>query len=75
MESLIVPALAPGSVVTTPRQATHFVVTEYGVADLKGKSTWQRAELLINIAHPDFRDDLIKDATRMGVWKRTNKLV
>ncbi len=75
MESLIAPALAPGSVVTTPRQATHFVVTEYGVADLKGKSTWQRAELLINIAHPDFRDDLIKDATRMGVWKRTNKLV
>ena len=44
--------------VTTPRNDTHIVVTEYGVADLKGKSLRQRAEALIAIAHPDFREEL-----------------
>ena len=73
VESLIVPTLAEGSVVTTPRQATHFIVTEYGAADLKGKSTWERAELLIEIAHPDFQDQLVKDAEAMGLWKRINR--
>ena len=73
VESLIVPTLTQGSVVTTPRQATHFIVTEFGAADLKGKSTWERAELLISIAHPDFQDQLIKDAESMGLWNRTNR--
>ncbi len=75
LESLITPGLAPGSIVTTPRMATNFIVTEYGAADLKGKSTWERAELLISIAHPSFRDDLIKDAERMGIWKNSSKLL
>lgn len=75
VESLISPGLAPGSIVTTPRMATNYIVTEYGAADLKGKSTWERAELLIGIAHPDFRDDLIKEAERMGIWKNTSKLL
>lgn len=75
LESLIAPGLAPGSIVTTPRMATNFIVTEYGAADLKGKTTWERAELLINIAHPDFRDQLIKDAERMGIWKNSSKLL
>ena len=73
-ESLIKPMLSEGSIVTTPRTATNFVVTEYGIANLKGKNTWQRAELLINIAHPDFRDDLIKQAEKMGIWKNTSKV-
>lgn len=72
-ESLIAPILTPGSIVTTPRMATHNIVTEYGAVDLKGKSTWERAELLISIAHPDFRDELIKSAEQMGVWKNTSK--
>jgi acyl-CoA hydrolase len=54
---------------------TDFIVTEYGAVQLKGKSTWQRAELLISIAHPDFRDDLIKEAEKMGIWKRSSKLI
>lgn len=75
LESLISPVLPPGAIVTTPRMATNFIVTEYGAADLKGKTTWERAELLIGIAHPDFRDQLIKDAERMGIWKNTSKLL
>jgi acyl-CoA hydrolase len=40
---------------------------------MKGKSTWQRAEAIISIAHPDFQDDLIKEAEKMGLWRRSNK--
>ena len=48
--------------VTTPRNDTHIVVTEYGAVDLRGKSLRQRAEALISIAHPSFRDELARDA-------------
>jgi 4-hydroxybutyrate CoA-transferase len=47
-----------GATVTTPRTDVHFIVTEYGIADLRGKSVPDRAKALINIAHPDFRDKL-----------------
>jgi acyl-CoA hydrolase len=50
--------LAPGSVVTTPRFCIDYVVTEYGIARLRGKSLWARAEALTAIAHPKFRDEL-----------------
>lgn len=56
--SKIVVMLAPGSVVTTPRYCIDYVVTEYGVAHLRGKSLWARADALIAIAHPEFRDEL-----------------
>ena len=56
--SRIVATLPPGSAVTTPRHCVEYVVTEYGVADLKGKSLSERAEALIGIAHPDFRETL-----------------
>lgn len=72
--SRVVPTLAPGTIVTCPRSVVHYVVTEFGVAQMKAKSTWQRAEALINIAHPDFRDQLIKDAAAMGIWRQSNKL-
>ena len=74
-ESLITAGLAPGSIVTTPRMATNYIVTEYGAADLKGKTTWERAEMLIGIAHPDFRDGLVKEAERMGIWKNSSKIL
>lgn len=73
LESLIHPTLPMGSIVTTPRAAVNFIVTEYGGVNLKGKSTWQRAEALISIAHPQFREELIKEAEKMGIWRNTSK--
>lgn len=75
VRSLILPTLPGGSIVSAPRSATHYVVTEYGAVNLKGKSTWERAELLISIAHPDFRDDLIRQAEKMGIWKNSSKVL
>jgi acetyl-CoA hydrolase len=54
----IVPALKEGAGVTTSRNHVHYVVTEFGVAELYGKSIRQRALNLINVAHPKFRDEL-----------------
>ncbi len=65
--STIVPTLPEGSFITVPRQDTDYIVTEYGVAKLKGKSTRERALALINIAHPDFRDKLIFEAKRLNL--------
>ncbi len=73
VRSRIVPAISPGSVVTVPRSMTHYVVTEYGSVMLKGLSTWERAEALISIAHPDFRESLVIEAERMGIWSRTHR--
>lgn len=73
--SRIVPTITPGNVVTLPRTVVQYVVTEYGKANLKGKATWQRAEMLINIAHPDYREELIKQAEKMKIWTRTNKRI
>ena len=72
--SRIVPTLSPGTIVTCPRSIVHYVVTEFGYAQLKAKSTWQRAEALIDIAHPDFREQLIKEADAMGIWRQSNKI-
>ncbi len=71
--SRITPAFAKHTIVTTPRTVTNYVVTEYGVAQLKGRSTWERAEALINIAHPDFREALIKEAEALKIWRRSNR--
>lgn len=73
MHSRIRPTLAEGSIVTDTRANAHYVVTEYGKVCLKGMSTWQRAEALIGIAHPDFRDDLIRDAEKQKIWRKSNR--
>ncbi|MGN1206491.1 MAG: butyryl-CoA:acetate CoA-transferase [Eubacterium sp.] len=71
--SRIRPTLANGSIVTDTRANIHYFVTEYGKVNLKGLSTWQKAEAIISVAHPDFRDDLIKEAENMHIWRRSNK--
>ena len=57
--------LKQGAGVVTGRNHVHYIVTEYGVADLYGKTIRQRAQLLIKIAHPDFRKDLEKQAKEL----------
>ncbi len=73
LKSRIVPTLTNGSICTDPRSTVQYIVTEYGMVNLKGLSTWQRAEALIGIAHPQFRDELIVAAENMGIWRESNK--
>ena len=63
--SRIISQLAPGSAVTTPRHSAQYIVTEYGVAEIWGRSTKERADALINIAHPKFRDELAEEAKKL----------
>ena len=72
--SRIKPLLTEGAIVTDPRALVSHVVTEYGIVNLKGKSTWERAEAIISIAHPDFRDSLVREAEKMGIWRRGTRL-
>ncbi|MCR4763546.1 MAG: butyryl-CoA:acetate CoA-transferase [Lachnospiraceae bacterium] len=71
--SRILPTLPAGSIVTDTRANAMNIVTEYGKVCLKGKSVWERAEALISIAHPDFRDELISEAEKMHIWRNSNK--
>jgi 4-hydroxybutyrate CoA-transferase len=64
--SRLVTMLKRGAGVVTSRNHVRYIVTEYGVADLYGKSIHKRAETLINIAHPDFRTDLRREATELS---------
>ena len=66
--SRIVPMLSPGTHVSTSKNDVNYVVTEFGVAQLRGKSAKQRARELISIAHPDFRAELIEQAKIMQVY-------
>jgi len=72
--SRVRPTLTSGAVVTTPRTVVHWLATEYGKINVKGMSNWERAEAVISIAHPDFRDDLIKEAEKMGIWHQSSKI-
>lgn len=73
LSSRIRPTLSNGSIITDARPNVHWLVTEYGKVCLKGLSSWQRAEAIISVAHPDFRDELIKEAEKMNIWRRSNK--
>ena len=73
LASRIRPTLAEGSIVTDTRVNTMYVVTEYGCVNLKGLSSWERAEALISIAHPDFREELIQAAQKQKIWYHSNK--
>ncbi len=66
--SRIVPRLKEGAAVTTPRMDTHYVCTEYGLVNLKHKSVGERAEALISIAHPNFREELTREAQEMRLF-------
>jgi acyl-CoA hydrolase len=72
--SRIVPHMPAGTIVTDPRTIPMFIITEYGKVNIKGKSVWDRTEQLISIAHPDFRDELIKAAEKQNIWVKSNKI-
>ncbi|MBQ2739259.1 MAG: butyryl-CoA:acetate CoA-transferase, partial [Oscillibacter sp.] len=72
LQSRIRPTLREGSVVTDTRCNVQYLVTEYGMVNLKGATTWERAERIISIAHPDFREELIREAERMKIWRRSS---
>jgi acyl-CoA hydrolase len=61
-KSRIVLELTPGNIVTTPRTDIMYVVTEYGMVNLKGKSVPERVRAMISLAHPDFREELERQA-------------
>ena len=65
--SRIISRFPKGTMVTTPRMDVHYVATEYGIVNLKGKSTRARALDLISIAHPKFRDELMREAENMAL--------
>jgi len=65
--SRIVSSFLPGTVITTPRSDVHYIVTEYGIANLRMRSIPERVKAMIGIAHPDFRDQLTKEAVENGL--------
>jgi len=73
LHSRIVPSFTQGDIITSPRSQAYYMATEYGIVNLAGRSTWERAEGLISLAHPDFREELIKKAEEQHIWLPSNK--
>lgn len=73
LHSRIVPHFG-GDIISAPRAQAFYLVTEYGCVNLAGLAVWQRAEALVSLAHPDFRDELIAAAEAQGIWRRSNKI-
>ena len=74
MTSRIVPTFERGTCTTVSRHLVDYIATEYGVRKMKAQNQWVRTERIIEIAHPDFRDDLVKQANELKIWTRTNKI-
>ncbi len=70
LHSRIKALMTLGSAITDTRPTVQYVVTEFGKVNLKGLATWQRAEALISIAHPDFREGLIAEAKELKIWRK-----
>ena len=68
LHSKIVPMLTPGAAVTTSRNDVDYVVTEYGIAWLRGLTIAERVQALTKIAHPDFRAWLLEEAEKNHIW-------
>jgi len=69
LHSSIVPRFT-GDIITSPRSQVYYIATEYGVVNLEGRNSWERAEMLISIAHPDFRESLEKAAVEQRIWRK-----
>lgn len=73
VHSRITGRLTLGAAVTTPRSCVQYVATEYGIVNLRGRNGWERSDLLISIAHPEFRQQLIQEAEAMKIWRNRNR--
>lgn len=73
LKSRITPTITPGGAVTATRTNIQYLVTEFGMVNLKGLTTWQRAEAIVSVAHPQFQEELIAQALAMGIWRRSNR--
>lgn len=73
LKSRFYPTFSGGDIVTDPRSQGFYLVTEYGIVNLAGRSTWEKAEMLISIAHPQHRDELIAAAEKQNIWRKSNK--
>lgn len=73
LQSRFYPTFSGGDIVTNPRSQGFYLVTEYGIINLAGRSTWEKAEMLISIAHPDHRATLIQAAEKQKIWIKSNK--
>lgn len=62
-----------GEIISAPRAQAFYLATENGVVNLAGRTSWERAEGIIGLAHPDFREELIKAAEEQKIWRRSNK--
>ena len=69
IHSCIVPHFR-GDIITSPRSQVYYIATEYGVVNMEGATSWERAERLISIAHPDFREELTRAAEKQGIWRK-----
>ena len=73
LQSRFKPTFSGGDIVTDPRSQGFYLVTEYGMVNLAGRSTWEKAELLISLAHPQHREELIAAAEQQKIWRKSNK--
>lgn len=73
VKSRILPRFSNGDIITDPRSQAFNMVTEYGCVNLAGRNAWERAELLVSIAHPDFREELIEAAESQKIWRKSNR--
>lgn len=74
LQSRIVGNFAYGTNPTLTRHMIDYIVTEYGVKKMRAQNIWVRAENLIELAHPQFRDGLVEEANQLKIWTRTNKI-
>jgi len=74
LQSRIVGTFPYGTNPTLTRHMVDYIVTEYGVKKMRAQNVWVRAENIINLAHPQFRDELVEEANKLKIWTRTNKI-
>jgi len=73
LQSRIVGNFSYGTNPTLTRHMVDYIVTEYGVKKMRAQNVWVRAENMIELAHPQFRDELVEEANKLKIWTRTNK--